>query len=374
MLEQFPTGIRARFSMSLAKDWKPMIPAIDVDRMIDFLVGLLNIPSPTGDTDRAIEYVHHSFSTLFPEDEFEMQISPKGTLVGSWAGERSDAPRAITAHVDTLGAMVQEIKENGRLRLTQLGSWRWTSVDGEGVTIFSSGGETYRGAILPTTASVHAHTREQQLKRRDGSNTEVRIDAITMGRRETEALGIRVGDIVALDPRVETSAAGFIRSRHLDDKACVATIFGALASLAHAGLKPSQRTTVHISNYEEVGHGGAAGFPSDLADLLTVDMAVVAPGQQSDEHSVTICAKDSGGPYHLGFRRELESLAAKNGLRHYTDIYPYYSSDGTAHWRAGGSARVGLIGPGVDASHHYERTHRDGLENTAKLISAFLLS
>jgi len=368
------TEFRDRSPLSLEKDWKPMIPSVDVSQMVEFLVGLLNIPSPTGDTERATAYVRSAFSSLYSADELVFRMTPKGTLVGRLKGRRSDAPRAVTAHVDTLGAMVQGIKESGRLSITQLGRWRWTSVDGEGVTIFASGGKQYRGTVLPTTASIHAHTVEEQRQPREGSNTEVRIDAVTSSRQETEALGIRVGDIIAFDPRVEVADTGFVRSRHLDDKASVATIYGALASLGAAGLAPAKDTTIHISNYEEVGHGGAGGFPGDLADLLAVDMAVVAPGQRSDEFSVTVCAKDSGGPYHLALRRELEALAEENELRYCTDVYPFYSSDGTAHWRAGGNARVGLIGPGVDASHHYERTHRDALESTAQLIAAYLLS
>ncbi|MBK8932874.1 MAG: M42 family metallopeptidase [Chloroflexi bacterium] len=347
-----------------------MIPTINEEKMVDFLVGLLNTPSPTGDTNRAITYVQQAFAEL----PFATHIAAKGFLTGTWGGVRQDAPRALTAHVDTLGAMVREVKENGRLRITQLGGWSWTSVEGEGVTIFAANGRVYRGTILPTTASVHAHTRDEQNATRDDTNTEVRIDAVTASREETRQLGIRVGDIIAFDPRVELSDNGFIRSRHLDDKACVATIYAALLALADAGLQPQQTTTIHISNYEEVGHGAATGFPSDLVDLLTVDMAVVAPHQESDEYSVTICAKDSAGPYHLGFRRELEALAQANQLNFKTDIYPYYASDGEAFWHAGGNVRVGLIGPGVDASHHYERTHRDALKQTAQLIAAYLLS
>lgn len=203
---------------------------------------------------------------------------------------------------------------------------------------------------------------------------EVRIDAPASSKEETEELGIAVGDIVAFDPRVELSEHGFIRSRHLDDKAGVATIYGAIAALAAAGREPAQRTTIHISNYEEVGHGAAAGFPADLAELLSIDMAVVAPKQESDEYSVTICAKDAAGPYHMGLRRRLEKVAAANNLKYCTDIYPYYGSDGESFWRAGGNVAVGLIGPGVDASHHYERTHREALENTARLLVAYLLT
>lgn len=351
-----------------------MVPNIDVDKMVDFLVGLLNTPSPTGDTGRAVAYVRQAFANAFSSAGLNMQVTPKGILVGTWPGEHNDAPRALTAHVDTLGAMVQEIKDNGRLRLTQLGGWSWTSVEGEGVTIFASNGREYRGAILPTAASVHAYTSKERNAPRDADNTEVRIDARTASAKETRALGIRVGDVIAFDPRIEVLDNGFIRSRHLDDKAGVAVIFGALCALVEAGLRPQQDTTIHVSNYEEVGHGAAAAMPPDLAELLAVDMAVVANKQESDEFSVTICAKDTAGPYHMAMRRELEALAEKHGLQYRTDIYPYYGSDGEAYWRAGGDVRVALIGPGVDASHHYERTHRDALENSAKLIAAYLLS
>ena len=347
-----------------------MMPSINMDKMVDFLVGLLNTPSPTGDTDRAMAYIQTAFTDL----PVTLEKAPKGFLVGAWTGENQTAPRALTAHADTLGAMVREIKKNGRLQMTQLGGWLWNSVEGEGVTIFASNGEVYRGAILPTTASIHAYPRSEHDKKRSDDTMEVRIDARTDSAQETRTLGIRVGDIIAFDPRVEVNTNGFIRSRHLDDKASIATIYGAIAALAEAGLTPKQTTTIHISNYEEVGHGAATGFPPDLVDLLAIDMAVVAEKQESDEYSVTICAKDSAGPYHLGFRRELEALAAANNLDYCTDIYPHYGSDGEALWRAGGNVRVGLIGPGVAASHHYERTHRDALENTAKLIAAYLLS
>ncbi len=347
-----------------------MPPTINVEKMVDFLVGLLNTPSPTGDTDRAITYVQQMWSD-FP---FTLSVTPKGSLVGRWEGEQGDKPRALTAHVDTLGAMVREIMGNGRLRMTQLGSWVWNSVEGEGVTVFASNGQQYRGSVMPFSASVHAHTANERNATRDDNTLFVRLDARTSSVFETRALGIRVGDVIAMDPRVEINENGFIRSRHLDDKASVACLYGAIAALVEAGLHPKQHTTFHISNYEEVGHGGATGFPADLYELLAIDMAVVAANQQSDEFSVTICAKDSGGPYHMGFRRELEALAEQSQVRYQTDIYPFYSSDGEAYWGAGGNVRVGLIGPGVDASHHYERTHREALKNTAELIAAYLLS
>lgn len=347
-----------------------MPPTIDMEKMVEFLVGLLNTPSPTGDTDRAIDYVQQAFAHL----PLHMRVTPKGALICTWEGEQNDAPRALTAHVDTLGAMVREILANGRLRMTQLGGWAWNSVEAEGVTVFASNGQQYRGSVMPVAASVHAATASERNAPRDDTNLHVRLDAHTRSAAETYALGIQVGDFIAMDPRVEVSHTGFIRSRHLDDKASVACIYGAVCALAAAGLRPKQQLTIHISTYEEVGHGGSAGFPPNLVDLLAVDMAVVAPNQRSDEYSVTICAKDSGGPYHLAFRRQLEALAEQIGARYQVDTYPFYSSDGQAYWKAGGDVRVALIGPGVESSHHYERTHKEALKNTAELIAAYLLS
>jgi putative aminopeptidase FrvX len=344
-----------------------MLP-INTPALLDFLVNLLNIPSPTGDTDRAMQYIQTAFAPLIT-----LQQSHKGYLVGTIQGQNNNAPRALTAHVDTLGAMVSGIKPNGRLQMTQLGGWIWNSVEGLNVTVFASNGNSYRGTILPTVASIHAHTRAQSYVERNENNMEVRLDELTSSASDTEALGIRVGDIIAFDSGVEVSPNGFIRGRHLDDKAGVATIFAALLALQEQGLTPAQDVTIHISNYEEVGHGGAAGFPPNLAELVTVDMAVVAPGQQSDEFKVTICAKDASGPYHMGLRRRLEGLAQAHQLPYATDIYPYYGSDGSAFWRSGGDVAVGLIGPGVDASHHYERTHVQALGATAVLIAAYLL-
>lgn len=341
---------------------------IDVDALLDCLVGLLNVPSPTGFTERAIDYVAARFQPL----GLALRRTVKGALVMEWAGRAADAPRALTAHVDTLGAMVKEIRPNGRLKLTKLGGFAWNTVEGEGCTVFTAGGQTIRGSLLVTKASSHIFGAETGDLKRDDDGMEVRLDERTTNADETRALGIGVGDCVAFDPRVELGPAGFLRSRHLDDKAAVACLWAAVKALQTAGITPAQRVTLHISHYEEVGHGAAGGFPPDLAELLSLDMAAVGPGQASDEFSACICVKDSGGPYHPAMNRKLRALAENAGIPYKVDIYPYYGSDGEAYWRAGGDVRVGLLGPGVDASHNYERTHRDSLVHTAQLIAEYL--
>ena len=343
---------------------------VDIDWTTEFLVGLLNTPSPTGDTARAIAYVRDALAA-FP---LQLTLNRKGALIATWPGASTDCPRALTAHVDTLGAMVQQVKGNGRLRLTQIGGYAWNSVEGEGCTVMTAEGGHCSGTILPTKSSVHVHGQEMRELERKGENMEVRLDARTGAADETRALGIEVGDFVALDPRVQVTETGFVRSRHLDDKAGVAVIVGAIKALADAGLQPAQRTTFHISNYEEVGHGASTGIPADVQELLAVDMGAVGEGLQGDEFSVSICAKDSGGPYDLGFRRRLVALCEAADIPYRLDVYPYYGSDGEAAWRAGADLIVGLIGPGVDASHSYERTHQDSLAASVQLLVEYLLS
>ena len=346
------------------------LPPIDTEYLLRILVVLLNTPSPTGFTANAIEYVEQimkDFSFL------SISQNRKGALVAAWDGSENDSPRGLTAHADTLGAMVKEIKSNGRLKMTRIGGFAWNTVEGEGCTVFTSQGESFRGSILLTKASGHVHGSQVNDLKRDDSNIEVRLDARTVDADQTRDLGIQVGDFVAFDPRVEV-VNGFIRSRHLDDKACVACICAAIKSIHEAGLQPAQTTTFHISNYEEVGHGAASGFPANLAELVAIDMAAVGEGQTSDEFHATLCVKDSGGPYHHGLNQKMRQLAEEFQIPHKVDIYPYYGSDGEAYWRAGGDVAVALIGPGVDASHNYERTHTEALIATTQWLIAYLLS
>jgi len=342
---------------------------VDLEFTMDFFVGLLDVHSPTGDCAAAIDFCRDALEGW----PLEIEQTEKGALAATWQGASDSKPRAVTAHVDTLGAMVKEVKSNGRLKLTNLGGLNYASVECESVLIHTLAGDNIPGSIMPIKASSHVHGSAAQTAERNADSLEVRLDARVDSAEGVESLGIRVGDFIYIDPRIERHN-GFIRSRFLDDKACVACMVAAIKGLADARLMPAQRTTFHFSNYEEVGHGGAAGFPGDIVELLTLDMAAVGQGQTSDEYSVTICAKDSGGPYHRGFTKDLVNLAEQEEIPFKIDIYPQYGSDGEALWRAGADVRVGLIGPGIDGSHSYERTHEDALVDTTRLIGAYLLS
>lgn len=343
------------------------LPKIDEKYFTDFLVDLLNIASPTGFASPAIDFVEKELSKY---KQLTLSRTRKGALVAKWEVKNDLPPVALTAHVDTLGAVVKEIKSNGRLKLSKIGGVQWNTVETEGVWIITSKGEKIRGSILIDTASGHIYG-DNNTPRND-AHMEVRIDAKTTSAKETRALGINVGDCVAFDPRVEVTN-GFIRSRFLDDKACVANLVASIKSIAESGRSPERSVYFHISNYEEVGHGASAGIPDDVVELITVDMAVVGDGQESDEFHATLCIKDSGGPYHEGLNKKLRAIAEKNNIPYKTDVYPFYGSDGEAFWRAGGDVAMSLIGPGIDASHNYERAHMDGLNATTNWIMAYLL-
>ena len=345
------------------------LPPVDETYLLDVLSKMLNIPSPTGFTDSAVDWTEKALA-VFPQ--LQSSRTAKGALLATWQGNQPGTARALAAHLDTLGAMVKEILPSGRLRLTNLGGLNWASVECEACTIFTADGRTWRGSLMPNKASAHVHGKDAVEEKREAASMEVRLDARVLDSEETRELGIEVGDFVAFDPRLEV-VNGFVRSRYLDDKACAACMLAAIKALHEAGLTPNRTSHFFFSVFEEVGHGASAGIPADIDELVVVDMAAIGDGQASDEYNVTICVKDSSGPYHHGLSQHLRHLAEENEIPFKVDIYPYYGSDGGALLRAGADAAVALIGPGVDASHSYERTHMDALLGTTQWIMAYLL-
>ena len=341
---------------------------ISTDYLVRFLTDLLDTPSPTGNTEYAVGFVEGELAAMGVATE----RTPKGALLAHLPGLRDDAPRAITAHVDTLGAIVRKIKPSGRLLLSALNGVVWPTVESEGVQIITRSGRQVRGSIVLANGAAHVN-KDARTKERNDETLEVRLDERTNSAEETRLLGIDVGDFVAFDPRVESGEAGFIRSRFLDDKACVACAVAAIKALVDADVTPGQRTTFLVSNYEEVGHGGMDSLPPDLAEMVVLDMACIGEGLQGDEFHASICVKDSSGPYSKRLSDKLRDLADRRGIDLRPDVYPYYGSDGSAYWRSGGRAEVALIGPGVDTSHGYERTHRDALADTAQIVAEYLV-
>lgn len=339
-----------------------------MEYIISNLEELLKIQSPTGNTEKAVEFVEKKFKEL----GILTRRTAKGALIATIEGKNKDKEVTLSGHVDTLGAMVKEVKGNGRLKITQLGGYVWNTVEGEHVTIETIDRKKYTGTIMTTKASSHVHGEGTKTIERNADNMEIRIDEKVSSKDDTLKLGINVGDFVYLDPRVVVTESGFIKSRHLDDKAGVISILGIAKHLVDNNITPNYTTNFFISTYEEVGHGAATSIPEKTFEFIAIDMAAPGEGQTSDEFSVTICAKDSSGPYDYELRRRLIDLAKEENLNYKIDIYPFYGSDGSAALRAGYDFKVGLIGPGVDASHSFERTHIDAIENTIKLGIAYL--
>lgn len=346
-----------------------MSEKINGTKTMELIKELTMISSPSGYTEKAIRFVEEYLTAM----NVETVRNRKGALIATIKGIDDKHHRMLTAHVDTLGAMVKEIKSDGRLKLSMIGGFRWNAVEGEYCEIHTASGKTFTGTILMHQTSVHVYKNAGDAKR-DDVNMEIRIDEKVHNAEDVKELGISVGDFVSFDPRVQLTDSGYIKSRHLDDKASVGILLQVIQSLVEEKVELPYTTHFLISNNEEIGYGGNSSIPEETVEYIAVDMGALGDGQTSDEYTVSICAKDSSGPYHYELRKHLVTLAENNGIEYRVDIYPYYGSDASAAIRAGHDIKHGLIGPGIDASHAYERTHVTSLTHTGNLIYHYLLS
>ncbi|HET7579794.1 MAG TPA: M42 family metallopeptidase [Bacillales bacterium] len=346
-----------------------MTHAVKDEAIVEWIERLVTTPSPSGNTGEVIGLIEEHLKKL----KVKTVRTHKGALLATIEGKDDSKHRFLTAHVDTLGAMVKEIKSDGRLRLSRIGGFPWNMAEGEYCEIETADGKRYSGTILLHQTSVHVYKDAGEAKR-DDENIEVRIDEKVSNDEEVRALGIEVGDFVSFDPRFETTESGYVKSRHLDDKASTAILLHIIEKVQKDSIQLPYTTHFLISNNEEIGYGGNSNIPEATREYLAVDMGALGDGQNSDEYTVSICVKDSSGPYHLQLRKHLVELAKEYDIEYKLDIYPFYGSDASAAIRAGADIIHGLIGPGVDASHAYERTHRDSLLHTGDLIYHYIQS
>ena len=328
---------------------------------------LLAIDSPSGFTARAAAWARDAFYAL----GFPAHITEKGGVLIDLGGRDASDGLLLEAHTDTLGAMVAEIKGTGRLRVTNLGGMRAENGEAENVKVYTRSGKVYEGTLQLCNASVHVNGEYGNVKR-SFDTTEVVLDEDVRSAGDTRALGIEVGDIVCFDPRTRRTKSGYLKSRFLDDKLSVGILLGFAKYLSDNGITPARRTYVHITVYEEVGHGGAASVPAGVTEAISVDMGCVGDGLSCTERQVSICAKDSAGPYSYEVVGKLIAAAKRTEADYAVDVYPHYSSDVDVTLGAGFDLRHGLIGPGVYASHGYERSHIDGVYNTLKVLCGYL--
>ena len=334
--------------------------------MIESLQEILSVDSPTGFSKSINEKLVEMLAKL----GYDAEVTNKRAVRVSVKGESSEKKLAISAHVDTLGAMVKSISGNGDLRFTRLGGPILSTFDGEYCKIYADGGKVYTGTFLSDSPSCHVY-KDAGTKERNEDTMYVRIDEEVSSKSDVEKLGIRVGSLIAIDTKTTVTDSGFIKSRFLDDKAGSACLLAVLYALKHENLVPAYDVDFYFTNYEEVGHG-AATIAKDADELLAVDMGCVGSGLSCTETQVSVCVKDGRGPYDYEMVERLIALAKENGIDYAADVYPYYGSDVGAAWSAGADVKGGLIGPGVHASHGMERTHKKGLVATVSLISAYL--
>lgn len=340
---------------------------LDIEYVLDMTLELLNIPSPVGYTDDAMERIGVELDEL----GVPYSLTRKGAILAYIEGEDNNYKKMISAHVDTIGAMVKKIKSNGRLELVNLGGVNWGGVEGENILVHTLDEDAIEGTIVPVKSSVHIYGDEAREMPRNASTMEVRLDEEVYNKEDAEQLGIRVGDFVSFDPRTVITESGYIKSRFIDDKLCIAQILGYVKYLNDNKLKPKNGLYIYISNYEEIGHGISV-IPDDMDEFIALDIGLVGEDALGDEKKVSIAAKDNKTPYDLGVRLGLMEAAELNHIGYTVDVYNRYGSDASAAILQGFDFKCGCIGPSVESSHHYERTHIEGVIETIKLLVAYL--
>lgn len=332
----------------------------------DILKILLTTPSPSGFCQNIMAKIEKEVNSL----GYSFERTKKGCGVITVPGKKSGYTIGLSAHVDTLGAMVRSIKSSGTIRFTSIGGYMMSTVEGEYCKIHTRKGKEFDGTVLTTEPSVHVYS-EAKTQKREESNMEIRIDELVESIEDVKKLGIAPGDFISFDSRTIIKENGFIKSRHLDDKAGVATLFGLLELLKSQSIAPNANIKIFISTYEEVGHGSSY-IPNDIDELIAIDMGAMGDDLNCKETQVSICAKDSSGPYDYDIVSKLVDLATTNNIDYAVDVYPHYASDVSAALSAGNDIKGALIGPGVHASHSMERTHMKGILNTIQLLAHYI--
>jgi peptidase M42 family hydrolase len=342
---------------------------IDMKYLVDMLEQLLKIPSPSGFTDEVVHFTGEELKRL----HIPFELTRRGAIRADLKGKVSSPDRAIVAHVDTIGAAVKQLKDNGRLELVPVGSWSSRFAEGARVTIFTDH-DHFRGTILPLKASGHTFNEEIDTQPVAWTQVEVRVDELVYGRADLEKLGINVGDFVAIDPNPEFSDSGYINSRHLDNKAGVACVLAAAKAIRDAKATLPVNCHLLFTITEEIGSGASGVLHQDVAEMLSIDNATPAPGQNSKELGVTIAMKDEVGPFDWHLTRKLLELARVHEIPHQRDVFRYYRCDSASAIDAGNDIRCALVCFGADSSHGYERTHVDSLRSLAELLTLYMQS
>ncbi|MFP4520216.1 MAG: osmoprotectant NAGGN system M42 family peptidase [Oceanicaulis sp.] len=343
---------------------------IDNGYLKDLLARLLATPSPTGYTDEVTRLCCEELQKL----GVPYEMTRRGAIRARVQGGRRQPARAIVAHIDTLGAQVKRIKENGRLEVVPIGHWSSRFAEGARATVYTVDHGAFRGTILPLKASGHTFNEEIDTQPVAWSQVELRPDVVAESAEDLSALGFEVGDIIAIDPQPEFIDNGFIVSRHLDDKAGVAAMFAAIKAIVEGDEKLAVDTYFILSITEEVGSGASSILTQDIASMVSIDNGTQAEGQNSKEFGVTIAMADQTGPFDYHLTQKLLRLCREDDIEHQRDVFRYYRSDSASAIEAGADVRTALICFGIDASHGYERIHMHALHSVARLVRSYCTS
>ncbi|NIW86836.1 MAG: osmoprotectant NAGGN system M42 family peptidase [Gammaproteobacteria bacterium] len=342
---------------------------IDTDYLLEILVKLLHIPSPTGFTDEIVHFTGKELTRF----GINFELTRRGAIRANLGGALRSPDRALVVHLDTLGAMVKNLKHNGRLEVVPIGTWSSRFAEGARVTVFTDHAR-HRGTILPLKASGHTYHTEIETQPVDWQQLEVRVDEAATTYDDLAALGFNIGDFIAIDPNPEICETGYINSRHLDNKAGVATLLAATKAVIESKIKLPVDCHLLFTISEEVGSGASAILHQDVAEMVTIDNATPAPGQNSRERGVTIAMKDEVGPFDYHLTHKLLGICREYQIPHQRDVFRYYRSDSASAVDAGNDIRTALACFGVDSSHGYERTHLDALRSLAALLTLYVQS
>lgn len=342
---------------------------IDVDYLLEQLLHLLAIPSPVGYTDRIVHYTGEELERL----GIPFELTRRGAIRATLKGAQDSPDRAVISHLDTLGAMTRRLKENGRLEIVPIGHWSARFAEGARITIFTDT-KSHRGTILPLKASGHTFNKAIDTQPVAWDNLEVRIDERVGSQRDLEAMGFNIGDIIAIDTQPEVSDSGYINARHLDNKGGVALMLAAAKALVEGAVPLPVDCHLLFTISEEVGSGASGVLHGDVAEMVSIDNATPAPGQNSRETGVTVAMADSTGPFDYHLTHKLLALCREHDIAHQRDVFRYYRCDGASAVEAGNDLRTALLAFGVDASHGYERTHVHSLRSLAELLTLYIQS
>lgn len=341
-----------------------------MNQTVEYIKKLVALPSPTGYTKEIMDYIVEETKSF----GYEPVYTNKGAVMVSVKGKDDTTHRVLTAHLDTLGAIVRAIKPSGRLKIDLVGGFTYNSIEGENCIIHvTKNGREIEGTILMHQTSVHVYADAASAKR-DQTNIEVRIDEKVTNEKETRDLGIEVGDFISFDTRATVTKSGFIKSRHLDDKVSAAILLNQLKKIKEKNIELPYTTHFYFSNNEEIGYGANSSIPAETVEYIAVDMGAMGDDQQTDEYSVSICVKDGSVPYNYELRNKLVNLCNENKIEYKLDIYPRYSSDASTAMRAGYDVKHALFGAGIESSHSYERTHIDSVNATEELVETYIKS